>query len=45
LFKSNAEQVEKILHIMEEFDIHHATPQQARRRLGLPPPKVAAMTV
>jgi len=43
----NAEQVEKIRRIMAEFDIHQATPQEARRRLGLPhpAPKVAAMAV
>jgi len=37
--------VEKIRRIMAEFDIHQATPQEARRRLGLPhpAPKVAAM--
>jgi len=39
--------VEKIRRIMAEFDIHQATPQEARRRLGLPhpAPKVAAMAV
>jgi len=47
LFKSNAEQVEKIRRIMEEFDIHHASPEEARQRLGLPhpAPKVAPMAV
>jgi len=39
--------VENIRRIMAEFDIHHATPQEARQRLGLPhpAPKVAAMAV
>jgi LysR family glycine cleavage system transcriptional activator len=47
LFKSNAEQIEKIRRIMEEFDIHYATPQEARQRLGLPhpAPQVAPMAV
>jgi uncharacterized protein (DUF849 family) len=47
LFKSNAEQIEKIRRIMEEFEIHHATPQEARQRLGLPhpAPQVAPMAV
>ena len=38
LFKSNAEQVQKIRRILEEFDIGIATPQEARQRLGLPTP-------
>ena len=47
LFKSNAGQVEKIRRIMAEFDIHQATQQETRQRLGLPhpAPKVAAMAV
>jgi uncharacterized protein (DUF849 family) len=35
LFKSNAEQVEKITRILDEFAITTATPAQARERLGL----------
>jgi uncharacterized protein (DUF849 family) len=35
LFKSNAEQVEKITRILNEFAIETATPAQARQRLGL----------
>jgi uncharacterized protein (DUF849 family) len=38
LFKSNAEQVEKIRRIIDEFDIGIATPAEARQRLGLPTP-------
>lgn len=38
LFKSNAEQVQKIRRILEEFDIGIATPAEARQRLGLPTP-------
>ncbi len=38
LFRSNAEQVQKIRRIMEEFDIGIATPAEARQRLGLPTP-------
>jgi uncharacterized protein (DUF849 family) len=36
LFKSNAEQIEKVRRIMHEFDIPVATPAEARARLGLP---------
>ncbi|WP_158744457.1 3-keto-5-aminohexanoate cleavage protein [Acidisphaera sp. L21] len=45
LFTSNAEQVTKIVRIMEEFDIKIATPEEARQRLGLPhpAPKVARL--
>jgi uncharacterized protein (DUF849 family) len=35
LFKSNAEQVQKIRRILEELNIGIATPQEARQRLGL----------
>ena len=35
LFKSNAEQIEKITRILNEFAIETATPAQARERLGL----------
>ena len=35
LFRSNAEQVEKIRRILTEFDIALANPVEARRRLGL----------
>jgi uncharacterized protein (DUF849 family) len=38
LFKSNAEQVQKIRRIIDEFDIGIATPAETRRRLGLPTP-------
>jgi uncharacterized protein (DUF849 family) len=38
LFTSNAEQVRKIRRILDEFDIGIATPEEARRRLGLPTP-------
>ncbi len=38
LFRSNAEQVQKIRRILEEFDIGIATPQETRQRLGLPTP-------
>jgi len=35
LFKSNAEQIEKIKRILNEFDIGVMTPSEARNRLGL----------
>ena len=35
LFKSNAEQIEKIKRILDEFDIAVMTPSDARHRLGL----------
>ena len=35
LFKSNAEQIEKIKRILHEFDIPVMTPADARNRLGL----------
>ena len=35
LFKSNAEQIEKITRILNEFAIETATPAQARKRLGV----------
>jgi len=35
LFKSNAEQIEKIKRILDEFDIGVMTAQEARQRLGL----------
>lgn len=35
LFKSNAEQIEKIKRILNEFDIAVMTPSDARNRLGL----------
>jgi uncharacterized protein (DUF849 family) len=35
LFKSNAEQIEKIKRILNEFDIGVMTPSDARHRLGL----------
>jgi uncharacterized protein (DUF849 family) len=38
LFKSNAEQVEKVRRIIDEFDIPVATPAEARARLGLSTP-------
>jgi uncharacterized protein (DUF849 family) len=38
LFRSNAEQVQKIRRILDEFDIAVATPAEARARLGLPTP-------
>jgi uncharacterized protein (DUF849 family) len=40
LFKSNAEQVQKIRRILEELDIGIATPAEARQRLGLPVPSL-----
>ncbi|WP_137178110.1 3-keto-5-aminohexanoate cleavage protein [Roseomonas sp. AR75] len=38
LFRSNAEQIQKIRRIIDEFDIPVATPAEARARLGLPTP-------
>ncbi len=35
LFKSNAEQIEKIKRILDEFDIGVMTAAEARQRLGL----------
>lgn len=39
LFKSNAEQVEKIKRILDEFDIGVTSAADARKQLGLPQPK------
>ena len=35
LFKSNAEQIEKVKRILDEFDIGIKTPSEARALLGL----------
>jgi len=36
LFKSNAEQVQKIVRILNEFDIKPTSAAEARAKLGLP---------
>lgn len=36
MFESNAQQVERVVRILKEFGMEHATPTEARQMLGLP---------